>query len=176
MFRLGLDYLDLYLIHGPQGSPSNVSLVETWQGMIDVLKANLTRSIGVSNFDIDQLEKISANGAYIRPVTNQVKSNPYHTQKKLLEYSNKHNITITAYSPLGGSRDPNLLKEPKLVAIGKKYNASVAQVALKYQVQRGVIAIPKANNPKYLKENLDLFRFTLTKDDIKQIESLNRDN
>ena len=167
--RLGLDYLDMYLVHSPS---TNVALEETWLGMTDVLKANLTKSIGVSNFNEAQLDKISANGT--KPVTNQVISNPYRNQNKLLSYLNKHNITLTAYSPLGGRHDPNLLKESKLIEVGKRHNVSAAQVALKYQVQRGVIVIPKANTPKYIKENIDLFGFTLTETDIKEIESLNK--
>ena len=173
--RLQLDYLDLYLIHGPGSTnPANVDVEETWLGMEDVLKANLTRSIGVSNFNEEQLERISAKGKNQKPVTNQVICNPYRNQKKLLSYLTQHNITLTAYSPLGGISDPNLLKDPKLVEIGHKHNVSSAQVALKYQVQRGVIVIPKANTPKYIKQNFDLFGFQLTQQDIKDIEALNK--
>jgi len=175
--RLGLDYLDLYLVHHPVSTnPANVDIEETWLGMTDVLKANLTRSIGVSNFNETHLDKILSKKDNVKPVTNQVISNPFRNQKKLLSYLTAHNITLTAYSPLGGSHDPNLLKVPELIEIGHKHNVSAAQVALKYQVQRGVIVIPKANNPKYIKENIDLFGFKLTDEDIKEIEKLNKVN
>jgi len=172
--RLGLDYVDLYLVHQPTSTPANISIVETWAGMMDVLKANLTRSIGVSNFNEAQIDQLLAINATVKPVTNQVRSNPHVTQVKLLDYLNKHDITMTAWSPMGGNGDKTLLTETKLIDIGKKYNVSAAQVALKYQVQRNVIVIPKANTPAYIKENMDLFSFTLTADDIKTIESLNK--
>ncbi|XP_054152483.1 aldose reductase-related protein 2-like [Oppia nitens] len=173
--NLGLDYLDMYLVHHPNSSaPVNISITETWQGMIDVLQANLTRSIGVSNFNEQQIDEISKLG--VIPVTNQVLCNPYVVQKPLLAYSDKHYTTLTAYSPIGGSRYPNLLKDPKLVEIAGKHKITAAQVALKFQVQRDVIVIPKANTLKYLKENLDLFSFSLTDQEIKDIEALNKRN
>ncbi|CAG2120962.1 unnamed protein product, partial [Medioppia subpectinata] len=171
--NLGLDYLDMYLVHSPESTkPDNVSVVDTWLGMNDVLKANLTRSIGVSNFDVKQLEALVGKGAV--PVTNQCISNPYRTQNELLSYLQKHNITLTAYSPLGGITDPDLLKEAKLIEIAAKHKVSAGQVALRYQVQRGVIVIPKANNPKYIQENLDLFSWKLTDQEFNDVEALNR--
>ena len=174
--RLGLDYLDMYLIHSPESTPK-VDILETWQGMTDVLKDNLTKSIGVSNFNEQQLDKIMSIKTNVKPVTNQVICNPYRNQKKLLSYLKKHDITLTAYSPVGGNRDvTTLLKDSKLVAIGQRHNVTSAQVALKYQVQRGVIVIPKAKNIKHMKENIDLFSFKLTDNDIKEIEALNKLN
>ena len=171
--RLQLDYVDIYLVHPPESTSTHVSLVETWQGMTDLLRANLTRSIGVTNFDEKQIDQITANGGVV-PVTNQVFCNPYHNQKKLLSYLNQHKITLTAYSALGGSSSPNLLKDSKLNEISKRHNVSVAQVLLRYQIERNVIVIPKTNNPKYIKENINLFNFKLTKEDIKEIEALNK--
>jgi len=113
--------------------------------------------------------------ATVKPVTNQVLSSPYHTQKKLLDYLTKKNITMTAYSPLGGTTGAEkLLSDPKLVEIAKAHNVSAAQIALKYQVQRSVIAIPMSVNKKYILEDIDLFNFKLTDADITAIEALNK--
>ncbi|CAG2174413.1 unnamed protein product [Oppiella nova] len=166
--NLGLDYVDLYLVHYPA---SNVG--DTWDGMIEVLKANLTRSIGVSNFNEKQLEEVIAKG--VVPVTNQVICNPYINQKSMLAFGNKHNITLTAWSPLGGPSYPDLLKDKKLIEIGKKHNVSSAQVALKFGVQRDVIVIPNSENAKYIKENVNIFNFKLSDEEMKEIEALNRD-
>ncbi|CAG2174412.1 unnamed protein product [Oppiella nova] len=171
--NLGLEYLDLYLIHTPASSNgTNITVGETWEGMIDVLKANLTRSIGVSNFNEKQLDEVIAKG--VVPVTNQIICNPYINQNQILSYLNKHNITLTAYSPIGGTRYPDLLKDKKLIEIGAKHNVTSAQVALRFEIQRDIIVIPNSQNPKYLKENVDLFNFKLTDEEIKEIEALNK--
>jgi len=172
--RLQLDYLDMYLVHAPGSKPANISLVETWQGMTDVLKANLTRSIGVSNYNEQQIDEIIANGGVV-PVNNQVWCNPYHTDTKLLTYLTKHNITLTAWAPIGGIYDPTLLDDKKLIEIGKRHNVSAAQVSLRFQIQRNVIVIPKSNTQKYIKEDIDLFGFKLTDEEMKEIEALDKD-
>jgi diketogulonate reductase-like aldo/keto reductase len=141
--------------------------------MEDVHKNGLAKSIGVSNFNEAQIDKILANST-VKPVTNQVLCNPYHNQKKLLDYLQKKNITLTAYSPLGASGVENLIKDAKLVAIAHTHNVTSAQVALRYQVQRNVIVIPKSVTKKYIIENIDLFNFKLSDEEVHQIESLNK--
>jgi diketogulonate reductase-like aldo/keto reductase len=169
--NLGLEYLDLYLIHN---SRSTVDILETWKGMEDVHKKGLAKSIGVSNFNEQQIDRILANSS-VNPVTNQVQCNPYNNQKKLLTYLNSKNITLTAYSPLGGRvGSENLLKDKKLAEIGHKHNVSAAQIALRYQIQRGVIVIPKSVTKKYIIENIDIFNFTLTESEMNEIDSLNK--
>jgi len=168
--NLGLEYLDLYLIHNPS---SPIDVVETWHGMEDVHKSGLAKSIGVSNFDENSLDRILKNST-IKPVTDQVSCNPYWNQKRLLEYLNKNNITLTAYSPLGAGNVDNLLKDAKLVAIGHAHNVTSAQVALRYQIQRNVIVIPKSVTKKYIIENIDLFGFKLTDDEMHQIDALTK--
>jgi len=169
--NLDLKYLDLYLIHSPG---SGVDSQVTWAGMEDVQKQGLTKSIGVSNFNEGQIDHVLAK-ATIKPVTNQVQCNPYHNQKKLLTYLNKHNITLTAYSPLGGTTGAeHMLSDPKLVAIATAHKVSAAQVVLRYQVQRGAIVIPMSTNKKYILEDIDLFSFKLTDEDMLAIDALNK--
>jgi len=169
--NLGLKYLDLYLVHSPSGS---TDLAETWAGMEDVHKEGLTKSIGVSNFDEKQLDHILAK-ATVKPVTNQVLCNPYHNQKKLLSYLTKHNITLTAFSPLGGTGEvATLLAESKLVSIAKAHNVTSAQIALKYKVQRNVIVIPSSTTKKHILEDIDLFNFKLTDAEVQEIDSLTK--
>jgi diketogulonate reductase-like aldo/keto reductase len=139
--------------------------------MEDVHKNGLTKSIGVSNFNEEQIDRILANST-VKPVTNQVQCNPYNTQKKLLEYLQKKNITLTAYSPLGSTGVQNLIKDAKLVAIAHTHNVTSAQVALRYQVQRNVIVVPKSVTKKYIVENIDLFDFKLSDQEMHEIDSL----
>jgi len=169
--NLGLEYLDLYLIHGPD---KLVDLRETWAGMEDMRKLGLTKSIGVSNFNETLIDQILAN-ATVKPVTNQVLCHPYKNQRNLQQYLNRHNITLTAYSPLGGTAGAEkLLSDPKLVSIGKAHNVSSAQVALKYQLQRNVIVIPTSTHKQFIIEDIALFNFVLTDDEIRAIDSLNK--
>jgi diketogulonate reductase-like aldo/keto reductase len=167
--NLGLDYLDLYLVHWPR---TNIDQAETWAGMEDVQKLGLTKSIGVSNFNESQIDHILVN-ATIRPVTNQVQCYPYHNQQKLLEYLNEKNITLTAYSPLGRGNE-SLLTDPTIVSIAANHNVTAAQVILRFQVQRNAIVIPKAVTKKYILENIDIFGFQLNDWELKEILSLNK--
>jgi diketogulonate reductase-like aldo/keto reductase len=167
--NLGLKYLDLYLVHSPNGA---ADLAETWAGMEDVHKEGLTKSIGVSNFGEHELDHILEK-ATVKPVTNQVACNPHYGQKGLLTYLNKHNITLTAWSPLAGSGSngvDKLFSDPKLVAIAKAHNVSVAQIALKYNVQRNVIVIPSSTTKQHIIEDIDLFKFKLTEAEFKEID------
>lgn len=169
--NLGMDYLDLYLIHFPV---NDNTIVDTWLGMEDVYGQGLTKSIGVSNFNEKEVDLVLANGK-VKPVTNQVISNPYKTQKSLLTYLNGKNITLTAYSPLGGDGEVSqLTSEPKIAAIAKTHNVTGAQVVLRYQIERNVIVIPKSITKKYILEDIDLFGFKLSDQEIKDIESLNK--
>ncbi|XP_023242823.1 aldose reductase-like isoform X2 [Centruroides sculpturatus] len=166
---LKLDYLDLFLVHWPMG----------YKGMEECHKRGYVRSIGISNFNISQIKRLWEN-ANIKPVMNQVESHPYLNQLELLEFCNRLNIKVTAYCPLGapyryGSKpgEKNLLEDPKLKEIASKYNKTTAQVALRYQIQRGVIVIPKSSNKERLKSNIEIFDFQLSQDEMKAIEGLN---
>ncbi|CAH0559519.1 unnamed protein product [Brassicogethes aeneus] len=187
---LGLKYLDLYLIHWPfafkEGSepfPSgddkfaDYDYVDTWKAMEEVQKKGLTMSIGISNFNKRQIERVLQNCTIV-PQTNQIEVHPYLIQTKIIEFCKSKGITITAYSPLGspdrpGAKptDPKMLDDVKITAIAKKYNKTPAQVVLKYQVQRGNITIPKSVTKSRIIENFDIWNFDLTKDDIALIDT-----
>nr|CAD7259979.1 unnamed protein product [Timema shepardi] len=191
--NLQLEYLDLYLVHWPmafkeegENMPkdaagniifSEVDYVDTWKAMEDAVKQGLTRSIGISNFNSEQITRLLKT-ATIKPVTNQVECHPYLNQKKLIEFCRSKDIVVTGYSPLGSPDspflkpgDPLLLDDPKLKSLAKKYNKSPAQVVLRYSVQRGVVTIPKSVTKHRIQENLDIFDFELSKDDLAYLDS-----
>lgn len=194
---LGLDYLDLYLIHWPVCFKKGVSfpkspddfipleklpVEETWQGMEDAVEKGLVKSIGVSNFSIKKLDGIYGQ-AGIKPAVNQVECHPLLQQKELLDYCNPKNIAVTAYSPLGAKGMPEalrvkgelpVLENPVINEIAKKYSATPAQVLIKWQIQRNVIVIPKTTNLNRLKENFDSQNVELDKSDLEKIASLNK--
>ncbi|RZC32848.1 aldose reductase, partial [Asbolus verrucosus] len=191
--NLGIEQLDLYLIHWPLAYKeegelfptddlgkiqfSNVDFVDTWKAMEEVAKKGLTKSIGLSNFNKRQIEKILSI-ATIKPVTNQVECHPYLNQSKLIEFCKSKGITVTGYSPLGSPDrpwakpdDPQLLEDPKLKELAKKYNKTPAQILLRYQTQRGVITIPKSVTKSRIQENFNIFDFELSADDIKYLDT-----
>ncbi|XP_041111205.1 aldo-keto reductase family 1 member D1-like isoform X1 [Polyodon spathula] len=195
---LQLDYVDLYVIELPMAfKPGDTfyprddngkyifhktDLCATWEAMEACKDAGLTKSIGVSNFNRRQLELIlNKPGLKHRPVSNQVECHPYFSQPKLLEYCRQKDIVIVGYSPLGTCRDeswvnltsPPLLSDDLLISIGKKYKKTPAQIALRFNVQRRVAVIPKSFNPERIKENFQIFDFSLTEDELKAIEGLN---
>ncbi|XP_018326602.2 aldose reductase [Agrilus planipennis] len=190
---LGLDYLDLYLMHNPLDFkpgdnvfpvdenghviPEGVDYVDTWKAMEKVYKKGLVKSIGISNFNKRQIERLLQLTTVV-PVTNQVECHPYFNQKKLLEFCKSKGITITAYSPLGSPAHPwvkpgdrKLLDDAKLKTICKKYKKTPAQVIIRWHIQRGIITIPKSVNKKRIEENIDVFDFQLTPEDVKYIDS-----
>lgn len=196
---LQLDYVDLYIIEMPTAfKPGETfyprdengkweyhetDLCATWEAMEACKDAGLVKSLGVSNFNKRQLELIlNKPGLKHKPVSNQVECHPYFTQPKLLEYCRQKDIVIVGYSPIGTSRDaswvnltcPPLLEDAVLVSIAKKYQKSTAQVALRFNAQRGVVVIPKSFNPQRIKENFQIFDFSLSEEEMKAIESLNK--
>lgn len=193
---LQLDYLDLYLIHWPLGLKSGdnnfpkdeagnllyseTHYNETWPEMEKAVDDGLIKSIGLSNFNSKQVTEVY-NAARIKPAALQCEAHPYLIQSDLIEHCKKLNIVFTAYSPLGSpdrpwakAGEPSLLEDSKLIAIGKKYDKTPAQVCIKWQIQRGVTVVPKSVNPDRIKQNADLFDFELTENDMKEVESFNR--
>jgi len=194
---LGTEYLDLYLIHWPHAFErgdnlfpknedgsiryANYDYLDTWLAMEKLVEKGLCRAIGLSNFNSEQITRVLEK-AKIMPVTNQVECHPYLNQSKLLSFCSARGITLTAYSPLGSPDRPwatpddvKLLDDDKLGKIGEKHGKSTAQVVLRWQVQRGVIVIPKSVTASRIVENSQIMDFRLTDDEMKTIDSFNCD-
>jgi len=196
--KLKTPYLDLCLIHwpmsfgesdtelvptGPDGKiiDGKIDYLEAWQGLEDCVKAGLIRSIGVSNFNTKQIERLLGS-ATIKPVTNQVEIHPYLAQTQLKKFCEDRGITLTAYSPLGNpgsqvntaSDKDKLLKDPVVNRLAQKYKKNVGQILLKFQAQRGIIVIPKSVNLDRIQSNIQIFDFELDPEEIKELESLDR--
>ncbi|WP_010285534.1 aldo/keto reductase [Bacillus timonensis] len=169
MEKLGIDYLDLYLIHWPL--PSEGKYIETWKALEKLYKDGRVRAIGVSNFKIHHLEDIIANCDII-PMVNQVEYHPRFNQRELHRFCKMHGIQLEAWSPLmqGG-----LLDEPILVDIAKKHNKSTAQIIIRWDIQTGVVTIPKSVKPHRIAENANVFDFELSQEDMEKINALNQD-
>lgn len=169
MEKLGLDYLDLYLIHWPL--PHQRKYVETWKALEKLYKDGRVRAIGVSNFKIHHLEDILSK-CEIKPMVNQVEYHPRFNQRELHEFCKKNGIQLEAWSPL---MQGDLLKEPILVEIANKYNKSTAQVIIRWDLQTEVVTIPKSTKPHRIAENADVFDFELSQEDMDKINALNTD-
>jgi 2,5-diketo-D-gluconate reductase A len=165
--RLGLDYVDLLLIHWPL--PQRDQYLSTWKTFEQLVAAGKARSIGVSNFKVAHIERLLAE-ATIRPVVNQIQLNPRITRPALRTYDHAQGIVTVAWSPLGQGSD--LLDHPTLAAIAATYGKTPAQVVLRWHMELGVVAIPKSANPMRIAQNIDIFDFTLSRDEIAAISAL----
>ncbi|MBB3126394.1 diketogulonate reductase-like aldo/keto reductase [Paenibacillus rhizosphaerae] len=163
--KLGLDYLDLYLIHWPVAGKYK----EAWRAMEQLYKDGRVKSIGVSNFQVHHLEDLMKD-AEIVPVVNQVEFHPMLTQKELRGFTKQHNIQLEAWSPL---MQGELLNHPLLKEIADKYGKSIAQVILRWDLQHGVVTIPKSTKEHRIVENASLFDFELSQEDMDRIDGLN---
>lgn len=170
LYRTGLDYFDGYLIHWPL--PKQKQYVEAWQALIDAQKFGLVRSIGVSNFMPDHLDKIIKETGVV-PAINQSEIHPFFTNKKVIEADSKHGVVSEAWSPLGRSQ-MDLLEEDTLVSIAEKHNKTIAQVILRWNIQNGVVPVVRTGQPAHQRENLDVFDFELTPKDIETINALDK--
>ncbi len=165
--QLGLDYVDLLLIHWPL--PARNEYLSTWKSFEHIAKAGKARSIGVSNFKPAHLDALLAE-ATIRPVANQIQLDPRITRTDHVEYDRAHDIVTVAWSPLGQGKD--LLKEPILGTIAAAHGKSPAQVVLRWNVELGLVTIPRSSNPQRLAENLNVFDFSLTADEVAALSAL----
>ncbi|MET9615241.1 aldo/keto reductase [Kitasatospora indigofera] len=165
--KLGLDYLDLYLIHWPR--PMHGSYLNVWKAFEQLLADGRVKSVGVSNFGPEQLTRLLEESSVV-PVLNQVELHPHFPQRQLRAFHAQHGIATEAWSPLGQGK--GLLTEPALVKTAEKHGRTVAQVVLRWHLQSGVIAIPKSVTPSRIKENLDVTGFELDAEDFAAIAAV----
>jgi methylglyoxal/glyoxal reductase len=166
--KLGLEYLDLYLIHWPVEGKYK----DAWRALETLYKEGRVKAIGVSNFQIHHLEDLMQD-AEIKPMVNQVEYHPRLTQKELQSFCQKHGIQLEAWSPL---MQGQLLDNEVLQEIANKYNKSVAQVILRWDLQNGVVTIPKTTKEHRIIENASIFDFKLTEEDMERIDGLNQNH
>ncbi len=168
--KLGLDYLDLYLIHWPL--PAKDRYVDTWKAFAKLQQDGLVRSIGVSNFQPAHLERI-LDETGVTPALNQVECHPYLTQQPLREFDEKHTIATEAWSPIAQGGD--LLTDPVIASLAEKYGKSPAQVVIRWHLDLGNVVIPKSVTPQRIRDNIDVFDFELDAADVAAVGELNKD-
>jgi 2,5-diketo-D-gluconate reductase A len=166
--RLGLDYVDLLLIHWPL--PQRDDFVSTWKTFERLQAEGKARSIGVSNFKPAHLERLMAETEVV-PAVNQIQLSPAITRTAEREFNAKHGIITESYSPLGGS-GASLLGAPLLAQLGEKYDKTPGQLVLRWHIQQGLVVIPKSGDPDRMRENLDVFDFALDPQDLAEIAIL----
>jgi 2,5-diketo-D-gluconate reductase A len=168
--RLGLDQIDLYLIHWPY--PSADRYVDSWRALERLHAEQRVRAIGVSNFLPEHLERLLAETALV-PAVNQIELHPTYQQHEVADYSRKHSIAVEAYSPLGQGAD---LEHPTVVGLAETYSRTPAQVVLRWHLQRGHIVIPKSNSADRIKSNFDVFSFSLSDEEVNSITAMEDGN
>ncbi len=171
--RLGVSYVDLYLVHWPSASEDKTESLnkreETWRAMEEIYNSGKAKAIGVSNFTITHLEEMKKY-ANTMPMVNQVEFHPFLFQKDLLEYCRANNIVLEAHTPLvKGTK----MLDAHIVTIAKKYNKSPAQLLLRWGIQHGAVVLPKSLNPDRIKENINIFDFEIAPEDMEKLDSLN---
>ncbi len=163
--RLGVDHVDLYIIHWPQGGPT-----WAWPGMEQAKEHGYTHSIGVSNFSVQELDELLAV-ANARPVVNQVQFSPFEYRRALLEACEEREVTVEAYSPLGTGRH---LNDPEVAQVAERLQRTAAQVLLRWCIQRGTIVLAKSTHRERLEQNARLFDFELSAEDMAALDALDR--
>ena len=172
MKKLGLDYVDLFLIHWP--NPLAIrdhweqANADCWKAMEELYKAGRIRAIGVSNFRTHHIEALMKT-ATIAPMVNQIRLCPGNTQDEVVDYCRSHDILVEAYSPLGTG---NVFNVPEMKALAEKYDRSIAQICIRWSLQRGYLPLPKSVTPSRIQDNLKVFDFELTPEDVRLIASL----
>lgn len=167
--KLGLDYLDLYLIHQPCGD-----CYGSWRAMTELYQEGRIRAIGVCNFNSDRLVDFVMNNE-LPPAINQVEFHPYFQQKKAEEIMREYDVQMEAWSPLGHG-GKGILENDVLVSIGKRYGKTPAQIILRWDIERGIATIPKSVRKERIEENFDVFDFHLTTEEITAIDQLDRND
>jgi 2,5-diketo-D-gluconate reductase A len=170
LLELGFDYVDLFLIHWPLPTLYGGDFVSTWKTLEEFHRDGRARSIGVSNFQIDHLERLAAETDIV-PAVNQIEAHPYFTNQAVRSYDREHQIATEAWSPLAQGK---VLEDPTIARIAHKVGKTRAQVVLRWHIQRGDIVFPKSVTPSRMKENFELFDFELDSTDIATISALDR--
>ncbi|GEB47647.1 oxidoreductase [Streptomyces cacaoi] len=167
LHRLGLDYVDLYLIHWP--APGQDRYVETWRALARIHAEGRARSVGVSNFEPEHLRRLLDDGGPV-PAVNQIELHPRLQQEELRAFDAEHGIATEAWSPLG--RNNGVLTDPAVRAVAEKHGRSAAQTVLRWHLQLGNVVIPKSVTPARIRENIDVFGFELDEADMRAIGTL----
>ncbi len=170
MDRLGLDELDLYLIHWP--CPARDAYVATWRAFVELQKQGRIRSIGVSNFTAETLERVIGETG-VTPAVNQIELHPGFQQRALRDVHERLGIVTQAWSPLGQGKG---LDDPTIAGVAQRLGRTPAQVVLRWHVENGIVAIPKSANPQRIAQNIDVFDFALTEEDRAALAGLDRPN
>jgi diketogulonate reductase-like aldo/keto reductase len=163
--RLGLDYLDLYLIHQPYGD-----VYGSWRAMEELQREGVTRAIGVSNFQPDRVMDLIVHNMVV-PAVNQIETHPFHQQTDTQQFLQEQGVQIESWGPFAEGRN-NLFQNELLLSVGSKYDKSVAQVVLRWLIQRGVVVIPKSVRRERIVENFNVFDFELSGEDMDAISTL----
>ncbi|RSX54289.1 glyoxal reductase [Bifidobacterium goeldii] len=164
--RLGVDYVDLYLIHWPADGWQ-----QAWDDLQEIYASGRAKAIGVSNFQQHHIEELSKNSD-VTPAVDQIESSPQFDNQELIDFLATKGIATEAWSPLGGTGG-NLLSDPTLAKIGAKYGKSPAQVVIRWHIQRGVIVLPKSTHAERIRQNFDVFDFVLSDADMAAVSALN---
>jgi diketogulonate reductase-like aldo/keto reductase len=164
--RLGVDHVDLYIIHWPQGGPT-----WAWPGMERAKERGYTTSIGVSNYSVQELDQVIAAADDAPPVVNQVQFSPFEYRRALLEACEERDVVLEAYSPLGTGRH---LSNETVVEIARRVDRTPAQVLLRWGIQRDTVVIPKSTHRERIEENAQIFDFTLSDEDMSALDALDR--
>lgn len=171
--RLGLDYVDLYLIHWPV--PAQGKYVEAWKALEEIYQSGRAKAIGVCNFEPEHLDTLLEH-AEITPAVNQIELHPHLQQRTLRDYCEQRGIHIESWSPIGGGGDKlNLLDNATIVTIADKHRKTPAQVVIRWHLQLGLIVIPKSVHAERIQQNSDVFDFELDNDDMAKISALDTD-
>ncbi|MFD1670690.1 aldo/keto reductase [Agrilactobacillus yilanensis] len=165
--RLGLDYMDLYLLHQPYGD-----VMGAWRALEEAYQAGKIRAIGVSNFYEDQLKNLELSMT-VKPVVNQIEINPWYQQTAAVNFAQHEGIQAEAWAPFAEGKH-DIFQNPTLTALGAQYHKTTGQIILRWLLQRGIIVIPKTVHPQRMAENLDVFDFELSPADMQQINNLDR--
>lgn len=165
---LGLDALDLLLIHWP--APANDLYTETWETFVELRESGRVRSIGVSNFEPEHIDRIVAATGVV-PAINQIELHPFFQQRELRAYHAEHGIVTEAWGPIARGAVGD---DPLLVTLASSYGRTPAQIALRWEIQHGIVTIPKSATPERIASNFDVFDFELSADDMAMIDALDR--